>query len=64
MIIKPGDVHDNPEKARLGVGLAAEAFGIECNLKLQTMWMVKVDGNDLKSFLEFAREFANNPEGK
>jgi len=62
VIIRPGDVHDDAAKARLGVGLAAEALGIECNLKLQSMWKVEVDGNDAKTFLEFARDFANNPK--
>ena len=62
MIIRPGDVHENFDKAGLGTGLAAEALGIECDLRLMTMWKVDVDGNDAKTFLEFAREFANNPK--
>jgi hypothetical protein len=62
MIIRPGDVHENFDRAKLGVGLAAEALGIKCNLQLMTMWKVDVDGNDAKTFIEFAREFANNPE--
>jgi hypothetical protein len=37
MIVRPWDVHADPERARLGVGLAAEALGIECKLELQTM---------------------------
>ena len=58
MIVRPWDVHADPERARLGVGLAAEALGIECKLELQTMWVVQVDGNDLATFLELARECA------
>jgi hypothetical protein len=62
MIIRPWDVHKDHEKARLGVGLACEALGIECNLGLQSMWVVKVDGDDLKPFLELAKECAENPQ--
>ena len=65
MIIKAQDVCEDFGKAKLGVGLAAQALGLECNLTLMTMWVVKeLDPGDLKSFLEFAREFADNPEGK
>jgi hypothetical protein len=60
MIVRAFDVHQDIEKARLGVGLAAEALGIKCNMALQTMWKVDVDGpSDLAAFLEIAREYAN-----
>jgi len=59
MFIRPTDVHEDAAKARLGVGLAAEALGIECNMKLSSQWLVKIDGNELASFLELAREEAN-----
>jgi len=63
MIIRAQDVHDDFSKARLGVGLAAEALGLPCDLRLTTMWLVKdLDPSDLKTFLEFARDFANNPK--
>ena len=58
MIIRPSEVHDDPERARLGVGLAAEALGIECNMKLQSQWLVKIDGNERQAFIELARECA------
>jgi len=59
MIIHPTDVHSDPDKARLGVGLAAEALGVECSFKLTSMWLIKIDPRDLKAFLEIAREAAN-----
>jgi len=62
MIIRPSEVHDDPERARLGVGLAAEALGIECNLKLSTQWLVKVNGDERVAFLELARECAERGE--
>ena len=45
-------------RARLGVGLAAEAMGIKCDLRLQSMWRAEVDGNEREAFLELARECA------
>ena len=62
MIIRPQDVHENFDRAKLGVGLAAEALDIKCNLQLTTMWKIEVEAKDAKTFLEFAREFANNPQ--
>jgi hypothetical protein len=59
MLIKPSDVHVDPEKARLGVGLTAKALGIECDLRLSSQWLVKIDGNERAAFLELAREAAN-----
>ena len=58
MIIRACEIHDDPERARLGVGLAAEALGIKCDLRLQSMWRVEVDGNEREAFLELARESA------
>ena len=58
MIIRPSEVHVDHDKARLGVGLAAEALGVECGLKLQTQWLVKIDEKDREAFLELARECA------
>jgi len=59
MIIRPSEVHEDPARARLGVGLAAKALGIECNLTLMLQWLVKIDGNEREVFLELAREEAN-----
>lgn len=58
MIVRPTDVHENSDRARLGVGLAAEALGIRCDLRLMTQWLVKIDPKDGKAFLELARECA------
>jgi hypothetical protein len=59
MIIRPSDVHDDAAKARLGVGLACEALGVECDLRLSSQWMVKIDGNERAAFIELAKEEAN-----
>ena len=61
MIIRPANIHVDSDKARLGVGLACEALDIQCDLRLQSMWLVKIDGNELQPFLELARECAENP---
>jgi len=58
MIVQPGEVHENHDRARLGVGLAAEALGIKCDLRLMSMWRVEIDGNEREAFLELAREEA------
>jgi len=58
MIIRSTEIHEDFDKARLGAGLAAEALGIMCNLTLQTMWRVDIDGNEREAFLELARECA------
>jgi len=60
MIIRPSEVHENHDKARLGVGLAAEALGVECDLRLMTQWLVKADAKDRGAFLELARECAES----
>jgi hypothetical protein len=58
MVIRPGEVHENPERARLGVGLAAETLGVKCSLTLQTMWLVQLAESDRKAFIDLARECA------
>ena len=58
MIVRPWDVHADPERARLGVGLAAEALGVECDLRLSSQWLVNIDGNERTAFLELAKEEA------
>ena len=60
MIISPGEVHQDSDKGRLGVGLACEALDIQCDLRLNSMWLVKVDGNEIQPFLQLARECAEN----
>lgn len=42
-MMRPSEIHDDPGRARLGVGLAAEALGVECDLWLTTQWLVKID---------------------
>lgn len=62
MIIRASEVHVDADRARLGVGLAAEALGVECDLRLSTQWIVKIDGNEREVFLELARECAEKGE--
>lgn len=62
MIVRPGEIHENHDRARLGVGLAAEALGVQCDLRLMTQWLVKIDPKDGKAFLELARECAEKGE--
>jgi hypothetical protein len=56
VIIRPSEVHDDWGLAKVGVGLAARALGIECNLTLASQWLVKIDGNERAAFLELAQE--------
>jgi hypothetical protein len=58
MIIRPSDVHPDPEKARLGTMLAARELDIVADLRLTSMWRVEIDGNELITFLELAKELA------
>lgn len=58
MIVKASEIHDDPGRARLGVGLAAEALGIACDMRLTTQWLVKTDERDRKAFIALAREAA------
>ena len=58
MIIRPSDIHEDAARARLGVGLAAEALGVECDLRLSSQWLVKIDGNERTAFIELAKEEA------
>ncbi len=59
MIVRPGDVHEDAGRARFGVGLAAEALGVECDLRLSSQWLVKIDPKDGAAFLALAREEAS-----
>jgi len=59
MIIRPTEVHENWDKALMGVLQTAKDLGIECNCKLSSQWLVKIDGNERETFLALAREAAN-----
>jgi len=59
VIIHPTDVHENWDRAKMAVLQTALDLGIECNCKLMTQWLVRIDGNERQSFLELAREAAN-----
>ncbi len=56
--IYPTDVHRDIGKARLGVAAAAEALCVDVDCRLSSMWIIHIDGRDLSTFLEFAREEA------
>ncbi len=56
MIIRPTDINDDPDRAKLGFVAAAQALEVEFNCALTTMWRVEIDPKDQKAFLELARE--------
>lgn len=60
IIIYPSDVHRDIDKAKLGVASAAEALGVECDLRLSSAWRIFIDRSDRVAFLELAKEEAAN----
>jgi hypothetical protein len=58
-VIYPTDVHPDVDKARLGVMAAAASLDVQCDCKLQTMWMVKIDNKDVPTFIEFAKDLVD-----
>ena len=58
MIIRGSEVHEDVSKARLGVALAAEALGVECDCRLTMQWLVRLDECERAAFLELACEEA------
>ena len=59
VIIYSTDVHHNVDRARLGVMAAAEALDVKCDLRLSSAWVIFIGHKDRATFLEFAREEAN-----
>lgn len=59
IIIYSTDVHHNIGRAKLGVAAAADALGVECDLRLSSAWIIFIGHRDRATFLEFAREEAN-----
>jgi len=60
IIIYFTDVHRyDAGRAKLGVMAAADALGVECDLRLSSAWFVFIDKKDRAAFLELAREEAN-----
>lgn len=53
-IIRPSDIHPDPDKARMAVMQTALDLDIKCDCRLTTLWRVETD--DLKTFTELARE--------
>jgi hypothetical protein len=49
-------VHSDYDVARAGVIVASKLLEIECNCRLSSQWLVKIDGNERASFLDLARE--------
>ena len=60
IIIYSTDVHRDAGKAKLGVAAAADALGVECDLRLSSAWMIWIDKGDRAAFLALAREEAEN----
>ena len=59
MIIRSTDIHEDLGRAKIGFVQAASDLGVEFNCNLLFMWQVDIDGNELKPFLELAKELAN-----
>jgi hypothetical protein len=53
-IIRPSDIHLDPDKAKRAVMQTALDLGIKCDCRLTTMWRIETD--DRKTFIELARE--------
>ncbi len=62
MVIRSTDICEDSGRARLGVGLAAKALGVECNMDLLTLWRVNISDGDRQAFIDIARECAASPE--
>jgi len=58
--IYPSDVHRDTGKAKLGVMAAAEALGVKCDVRLSSALIIYIEQSDRATFLEFAREEAEN----
>ena len=56
MIIRPTDIHEDTDKARLGFVQAAKELGVEFNCHLTTMWKIDLTPAEVAVFLELARE--------
>jgi hypothetical protein len=56
MILKPTDIHDDPDKAKLGFVRAATALGVGFNCNLTTLWKVEIDEKERKAFVTLAQE--------
>ena len=55
MIIRPSDIHADPDKAKLAAMQTAHDLGIVCDCRLSSMWRVEIDGNELETFLELCK---------
>jgi len=60
--IYPSDVHRDLGKAKLGVVIAAQALGVKYDIRLSSVWFIFIEREDRMTFLEFAREEAENAE--
>jgi len=58
--ISSADVHEDFGKALLGVTAAANALEVKIDCRLKSFWLVYLNPKDRQTFLEFARDEANN----
>ena len=56
MLIRPSDIHEDWDKARIGFLRAAVSLGLNFNASLMSMWKLEIKDNELATFLELAKE--------
>ena len=59
MIIRPSDICVDFDKAKLAAMQTASDLGVVCDCKLSSMWRVEIDGDELQTFLQLAKELCN-----
>jgi len=55
VVIHPLDVSPDIVKARFAVETVAKALEIECDCSFLSIWVVKIDEGQRKSFMELVR---------
>lgn len=60
LIVRPPDVHEDFDTAKLSFGWTARQLGAPFRVTLATMWSVEIPQCDQDAFLELARECAKN----
>lgn len=58
MLIRPTDINEDCDKARIGFIRAAVGLGVNFNASLMSMWKLEIKDSELSTFLEIARDEA------